>query len=319
MAEHEQIDGYTRHAASAAMPDLSDDAFDDLVQSMRDVGFDNEKPIMVVQGKNVIVGWHRLRAAKEAGVEPVFFDCGKIPDVSIRDIVYRDEIARRHMSPGQRADAVINLDRACGVKFADPSDNQYSKDPSISKRGVAERANVSRGTAQRSIDRRKQEEGIATPKPEKTQAADPAPTDPHPTPPVTPATDPAPAAAQTGEVDPFAPDGDPFDAAGTGVAAKEASTETREEYLQRTIDELRAENEGLKDEIEALNEKIAIVQEGADPKAKSTIDKISNDAALIRTQKSQIGELQSKVNEKDRALKAANAKIKMLEKAASSE
>ena len=389
---------FTRHPASAAMPPLTPEVFADLVGSMRESGFDSRKPIVTINDTSVIIGWHRYLAAKEAKIDPIVIDYGKLADANIRDLVYRDELARRHMTPSERADAVIALDRACGIGFAKAGDNQHTDEkPSaertesesqagspITKRNVSQRAGVSEATAQRRIAERKQQEGLAAPKPPKPpeapppakkdddQIPDPCAEDPPPSggqkggddgipdpfaeDPPAPATTGEPVvndktgrgeppkprapmvgivpASQIGERDSLraedhlgeagtspqqpvagAESGAGTDQGGKGGADPAPAADDRTAYLEKTIQELRQENEHLTGEAEGLKERLAIVELGASPESKECIDRLSNDAALIRTLKSQVNEWQSKCNEKSRLLKNARDKIRRLEKA----
>ena len=99
---------YTRHAASGAFRDHSPEEYADLVASMREHGFDASKPIIAV-GNEIICGWHRYRAALEAGIEPQVEEYATLSPEAIHDLVFRDELARRHMTPGERAEAVTRL------------------------------------------------------------------------------------------------------------------------------------------------------------------------------------------------------------------
>ena len=292
---------FVRHAASAALPDLSPDEYGALVGSMRDNGFDKTKPIIVCEGE-IIVGWHRYEAAYEADAMPIF-DARRTLELSeIYRIVYADELARRHMSPAERADALIGLKRACGIEFADPhrSSKRASNDalPPITKTGIADEAQVSKKTAERAIDRRKREEGI---KPEK-----PAPTPPLPNP------EPEPdllrikprkrqSRRKPKEVPPAIPDHD------------EADITAMFESALKDLDALRAEKE-------ILEERIKDFTIAADPKSLAVSTKLGNQDEMIRTLNASVnewmykhGEARSEANVCLRARKKLDRKVKDLE------
>ena len=162
---------YGRHQASRAFRDHSEDEAKALKESMR-TGFDPAKPIIATGGL-IVAGWHRYQAALDAGVEPVIkdYDDPYLNPAEIFSIVYRDELARRHMAPGERAEAVTRLQLACGMEFAEPhrpSEKRGSSDTlsPITKKGISEAAQVSPATARRAINRVK---GIMP------NGADPAP------------------------------------------------------------------------------------------------------------------------------------------------
>ena len=159
---------YGRHGASLAFRDHSEEEAEALKESMR-TGFDPAKPIIATGGL-IIAGWHRYQAALAAGVEPVIKDHDDpcLTPGEIFTIVRGDELARRHMTPGERAEALVNLQRACGMEFAGAGrPEKGSPDPFITRRSVAEAAQVSTKTAARAINRVK---GIVP------TVADPGPT-----------------------------------------------------------------------------------------------------------------------------------------------
>lgn len=95
---------YTRHALSAAFPDLPEAEFKELCDDIRAEGLEN--PIILFEGK-ILDGWHRYRACEQTGVTPEFMDLpfGKDP----QRFVVSENIKRRHLTPSERAAAIIKV------------------------------------------------------------------------------------------------------------------------------------------------------------------------------------------------------------------
>ena len=107
-----EILGYTRHPASAAWPDLAPDDFATLRDSVRDRGQDH--PIFATPDKRIVDGWQRLRVCAEVEVAPRVTVC-HWTDPEIARAVIDLHKGRRHMTPGERADAIIRTKDACGL------------------------------------------------------------------------------------------------------------------------------------------------------------------------------------------------------------
>ena len=109
------------------------------------------QPIMVV-GKMVIDGWHRLHACVLAGVEPDFEEL-TLTKEQIADMVIGNHQGRRHMTPGERATAVVATRLACGAKLprGGRPEKTVSNDTVLTRQSVAHEAGVSEPTAQRAI------------------------------------------------------------------------------------------------------------------------------------------------------------------------
>lgn len=136
-----------RHAASACFRDLTISEYNDLQQSIS-AGFDDGKPVYVANGQ-IIIGWHRYQICVENDITPVIRDLGDLTDDEIYTRVSNDELHRRHMSPSERAAAVIKLARVCGREFAEPG--RPETDKTITAPNVAADADVSTATARRAI------------------------------------------------------------------------------------------------------------------------------------------------------------------------
>lgn len=86
-----------QHPLSAAFPAMSADDFQSLTDSIQNIGVQN--PITLYEGM-VIDGWHRYRAATDAGMDCPTVDLG---DVDPRDFVMAQNKARRHITQAQLA------------------------------------------------------------------------------------------------------------------------------------------------------------------------------------------------------------------------
>ena len=291
---------FVRHAASAALPDLSPDDYGALVDSMRENGFDKSKPIIVCDGE-IIVGWHRYEAAYEADVLPTFDARKTLELTEVYRIVYADELARRHMSPAERADALIGLKRACGIEFAETGGDRQSigsGDPmvEISTPTVAEEAKVSPATAKRAIARRKEAEGIKPP----TPAAPPPTSDPE-------KPKPKPRKRQSRKKT------KPQDLPPSIPGEDDPDLTAMFESALKDIDALRADKEILEEQVKDLT--IA-----ADPKSLAVSTKLGNQDEMIRTLNASVnewmyrhGEARKEANACLRARKKLDRKVKDLE------
>lgn len=90
----------TQHPLSAAFPRMSADEFQDLQDSIENIGVQN--PIVLFEGM-VLDGWNRYQAAKALGM-----DCPAVAlgDVDPKDFVLAQNKTRRHITVAQLAMAV---------------------------------------------------------------------------------------------------------------------------------------------------------------------------------------------------------------------
>lgn len=96
---------YRQHPLSAAFPPMTDDEFAELRADIAANGLRN--PITVYEDE-VLDGWHRYCACDQAGVTPCFdVFTGEWRD-AIRFVVSAN-VARRHLTPGERADAAAAI------------------------------------------------------------------------------------------------------------------------------------------------------------------------------------------------------------------
>ena len=96
-----------RQMLSGTFPEISGAAFDELVDSMREHGFLPQFPILIHKGE-IIDGWHRYKAATEAGVEPIFqtWTEGKTDAVAF---VMAANATRRHLTKYQKQHLMLSL------------------------------------------------------------------------------------------------------------------------------------------------------------------------------------------------------------------
>lgn len=97
------------HPIALVFPEIDADTFNDLVASMRTRGFDSLHPIVLYHGQ-ILDGRNRYRAARVAGVEPVYREFeGSVEEAA--EFSLRENLHRRHLTPGQRALIVDDLSR----------------------------------------------------------------------------------------------------------------------------------------------------------------------------------------------------------------
>ena len=116
--------GYTRHAASSVWPNLTDEEFGDLRESIRADG--QIDAIEATPDKVVFDGWHRLRVCEALRIEPVV----KIEDLTDLEIAARvngKHGGRRHLKLQQIAFHKVQTLRACGMEFAGKGDRRTSE------------------------------------------------------------------------------------------------------------------------------------------------------------------------------------------------
>jgi hypothetical protein len=108
---------FTQHPLSSAFPAMQEEEYESLFNSIGEIGVQN--PITLFEGM-VIDGWHRYRAANEAGL-----DCPTVVlgDVDPRDFVLAQNKARRNLTASQRAAAVASVYQWAASKGV----NQHTK------------------------------------------------------------------------------------------------------------------------------------------------------------------------------------------------
>jgi ParB-like chromosome segregation protein Spo0J len=151
------------HPAADCLPWSTDnEEFTSLVDSMRQHGFYQDRPIMVLLDGRIIGGRRRELAAKIAGVQPIYSEID-IPENEIVNWVVAEDLIRRNLTPSQRAMAMVEL-----AKLNQKGANQFSRENKAKEEGlyspsspmtideIAEQAQVGRNTAKEAAKVKKQ-------------------------------------------------------------------------------------------------------------------------------------------------------------------
>ena len=275
------IQGFTRHPASAALPDHSEEEYATLVASIMAQG--QNDPIRVTPDGRVFDGWHRLCAVEQAGETVKATTCFFSEEEIARDVIGAHE-GRRHMTKAQMAAVNVAVKRACGLAFAEPGDRQDT-DGKITRETVARESGVSETTAQRAIRDAKRSEGLL---PDQTRE--------------TPETVPG-AEGETEETPPSAP-GEPEPEREEAPPAAHSEPESEEEDEPDPLEVVTAERDEALATVEELRVQIATRDAHLSGDENTRLGAANSDAALIRTLKSRVNELQSKNAEQQRQIKA---------------
>ena len=97
----------TQHPLGAIVPPMTDGEFRDLVVSVRTHGV--QEPCLLLLDGQVLDGWHRYRAAREADARVETEDYGGDDPLGV---VMRANAVRRHLTPRQRADLFVAARKA---------------------------------------------------------------------------------------------------------------------------------------------------------------------------------------------------------------
>jgi ParB-like chromosome segregation protein Spo0J len=98
------------HPACAAVPNMTDQQFNELLDSMNRVGYDKRFPIVVYQDQ-ILDGRHRYKAAKKLGIDPPTVEWQPIKgtdDHPAKFVLRANQ--RRDLTPGQRAALATDLE-----------------------------------------------------------------------------------------------------------------------------------------------------------------------------------------------------------------
>ena len=139
---------YERHPLSAAFPDMDPEEFQDLLSSIKIHG--QREPITLFENK-ILDGWHRYQACQKLEISPATYEFdGEDPVSYVIDL----NLNRRHLSPSQKALAVVSCNswRGVGKPITPPRGGINCRQDDISATDMAKRAGV--GT--RTIERAKQ-------------------------------------------------------------------------------------------------------------------------------------------------------------------
>ena len=139
---------YERPPLSAAFPDMDPEEFQDLLSSIKIHG--QREPITLFENK-ILDGWHRYQACQKLEISPATYEFdGEDPVSYVIDL----NLNRRHLSPSQKALAVVSCNswRGVGKPVIPPRGGINCRQDDISATDMAKRAGV--GT--RTIERAKQ-------------------------------------------------------------------------------------------------------------------------------------------------------------------
>ena len=109
------IGEWKRHPASAVWPDLTDDEYTTLRDSIAKLGQLHE--IIATTGGKIVDGWHRLIACDELGIDAKI-DVRVLSKPSVAAIVLAAHEGRRHITKLERARLHVETMLACGLEFA---------------------------------------------------------------------------------------------------------------------------------------------------------------------------------------------------------
>jgi N6-adenosine-specific RNA methylase IME4 len=130
--------GYRRHAAGATWPLIEGDEFDDLVESVKARGLDDD---VILVDDLVLDGWNRLRACQAAGVKPRFRHYKGAKDIdSLLEYVDTKNARRRHLSKSVRAAIAAEAERLRQGNSAERKEGTAKSQAERAKKaGVSER------------------------------------------------------------------------------------------------------------------------------------------------------------------------------------
>ena len=133
---------HERHPLSAAFPDLSDEEFTALKDSIERNG--QRDKILLFEGQ-ILDGWHRYRACLELGKEPIF---GVFTGDAVECVIDKN-IHRRQLTASQRAMALATCNQWLGVGTNQLSPQRGSGMVAMSIRKMAVAANVNPKTIEK--------------------------------------------------------------------------------------------------------------------------------------------------------------------------
>ena len=132
----------TRHPLSAAFPDLSDEEFTALKDSIERNG---QRDKILLFEDQILDGWHRYRACLELGKEPIF---GVFTGDAVECVIDKN-IHRRQLTASQRAMALATCNQWLGVGTNQLSPQRGSGMVAMSIRKMAVAANVNPKTIEK--------------------------------------------------------------------------------------------------------------------------------------------------------------------------
>ena len=125
----------TQHPLSATFPPMSEPDFAVLAA---DIASNGLRSAVVIHGGQVLDGWHRYRACSVAGVEPLSVEFDGADPVAF---VLSMNLSRRHLTPSQRAAAVLECSQwrglgACSAPVRTQTTAQLAKLADVSTRTI---------------------------------------------------------------------------------------------------------------------------------------------------------------------------------------
>jgi len=146
-----------RHPLSESWPPLRESELTALRESMA-IGFDHAHPIVLHDGM-ILDGWHRYEAALAAGIQPRMIEYSGVDPAGY---VISNHVGRRHLTPGERAEAVVRCREwatpadGAAVRDGDPGSN----DPGSTNADMAAEAQVSVPTVKRAKEKVREERAV---------------------------------------------------------------------------------------------------------------------------------------------------------------
>ena len=120
MESRETIGKWARHPASAVWPDLTDDEYTNLRDSIAKLGQLHE--IIATTGGKIVDGWHRLIACDELGIDPKI-DVRVLSKPRVAEIVIAAHEGRRHITKLELVRLHVETMLACGLEFSGEMSN----------------------------------------------------------------------------------------------------------------------------------------------------------------------------------------------------
>lgn len=145
-----------RHELSAVFGNIGDDEFESLKESIRKTGFTDN--LIRLYEQKILDGWNRFRAAKELNLvrKLRFTEWDTEKEGAPADFVLARNIERRHLTPGQRAQIVVNFSDMQGMGRPKSPSNDELNSETKTRSQLAQEAGVGEAT----IDRAKQVEKL---------------------------------------------------------------------------------------------------------------------------------------------------------------
>lgn len=95
------------HEANKILPAMSEREYEDLKESINRNGL---RKNVIMLGNQVIAGWHRFRACKELGINPICVQYDPQRDgADLVEFILDEDINRRHLTADQRATIAVRL------------------------------------------------------------------------------------------------------------------------------------------------------------------------------------------------------------------